>query len=53
MLNGIPISELLPMIPVGRVGKPIEIAHIIRYLCSDEAAYVTGQVISVNGGMWM
>jgi 3-oxoacyl-[acyl-carrier protein] reductase len=53
MLNGIPIGELLPMIPVGRVGKPIEIAHIIRYLCSDEAAYVTGQVISVNGGMWM
>ena len=53
MLDGTPIRELLPMIPLGRVGQPIEVAHVIHYLCSDEAAYVTGQVIGVNGGMWM
>lgn len=53
MLDGTPIRELLPMIPLGRVGQPIEVAHVIQYLCSDEAAYVTGQVIGVNGGMWM
>jgi 3-oxoacyl-[acyl-carrier protein] reductase len=53
MLDGAPINELLSMVPLGRVGKPIEVAHVIQYLCSDEAAYVTGQVIGVNGGMWM
>jgi 3-oxoacyl-[acyl-carrier protein] reductase len=53
MLEGTPINELLPMIPLGRVGKPIEVAHVIQYLCSEEAAYVTGQVIGVNGGLWM
>ncbi len=53
MLEGTPIGELLPMIPLRRVGQPIEVAHVVQYLCSDEAAYVTGQVIGVNGGMWM
>ena len=53
MLDGTPINQLLPMIPLGRVGKPIEVAHVIQYLCSEEAAYVTGQVIAVNGGLWM
>lgn len=53
MPDGTPINQLLPMIPLRRVGKPIEVAHVIQYLCSDEAAYVTGQVIGVNGGLWM
>ena len=53
MLDGTPINELLPKIPLGRLGKPIEVAHVIQYLCSEEAAYVTGQVIGVNGGQWM
>ncbi len=53
MLEGAPVKEMLPMVPMGRVGRPSEVAHVIRYLCSDEAAYVTGQVIGVNGGMWM
>ncbi|MBU8895234.1 3-oxoacyl-ACP reductase FabG [Corallococcus sp. M34] len=53
MLEGAPVKELLSLVPVGRVGRPAEVAHVVRYLCSDEAAYVTGQVLSVNGGMWM
>ena len=53
MLKGAPVSALLPLVPVGRVGQPREVAHVIRYLCSEEAGYVTGQVFGVNGGMWM
>jgi 3-oxoacyl-[acyl-carrier protein] reductase len=40
-------------IPLGRIGKPEEIAGAVRFLCSDEAAYITGNVIDVNGGMYM
>ena len=39
------------MIPVGRVGTPEDIAATCGFLCSDEAAFITGQVIGVNGGM--
>ena len=39
------------MIPVGRAGTPEDIAAVCGFLCSEEAAYVTGQVIGVNGGM--
>jgi 3-oxoacyl-[acyl-carrier protein] reductase len=53
MLEGTPINDLLPLIPLGRPGKPVEVAHVIQYLCSEEAAYVTGQVIGVNGGLWV
>jgi len=46
-------SKILPQIPVGRLGKPEEIAGLIIYLCSDEAAFVTGANISINGGQHM
>jgi 3-oxoacyl-[acyl-carrier protein] reductase len=39
------------IIPMGRVGLPEEVAKVVRFLCSEEASYITGQVISVNGGM--
>jgi len=43
-------SKILPQIPIGRLGKPEEIAGLIIYLCSDEAAFVTGANIAINGG---
>ena len=46
-------SKILPQIPVARLGKPEEIAGLIIYLCSDEAAFVTGANIAINGGQHM
>jgi 3-oxoacyl-[acyl-carrier protein] reductase len=45
------VEEALKMIPLRRIGKPEEVAAVVSFLMSDEAAYVTRQVISVNGGM--
>ena len=44
------LSDVLPLIPVGRPGTPDDIAAACVFLCSDEAAYITGQVIAPNGG---
>jgi NAD(P)-dependent dehydrogenase (short-subunit alcohol dehydrogenase family) len=41
------------MIPLGRAGTPEDIAGACSYLCSDEGGYVTGQIIGVNGGMYI
>ncbi|QRM19611.1 acetoacetyl-CoA reductase [Dechloromonas sp. TW-R-39-2] len=46
-------SKILPQIPVNRLGKPEEIAGLVAYLSSDEAAFVTGANISINGGQHM
>jgi len=46
-------SKIVPQIPVGRLGKPEEVAGLIIYLCSDEAAFVTGANIAINGGQHM
>ena len=46
-------SKILPQIPVGRLGKPEEVAGLIIYLASDEAAFVTGANIAINGGQHM
>ena len=45
-------AELAKMIPAGRFGKPEEVAALVAYLASDEAAYITGQAISINGGLY-
>jgi acetoacetyl-CoA reductase len=46
-------SKIVPQIPVGRLGKPEEIAGLVAYLCSAEAAFVTGANIAINGGQHM
>ncbi len=46
-------AKILPQIPVGRLGKPEEVAGLIVYLASDEAAFITGANISINGGQHM
>jgi 3-oxoacyl-[acyl-carrier protein] reductase len=46
-------ETLLSQIPAGRVGTPEEVAAAVKFLISDEASYITGQVIHVNGGMYM
>ncbi len=46
-------KALLTQIPLGHLGKPSDIAHAVAYLASPEAAYVTGQELHVNGGMFM
>jgi 3-oxoacyl-[acyl-carrier protein] reductase len=51
MIQNLPTEIIKQIIPMGRVGLPEEIAKVVRFLCSDEASYITGQVISVNGGM--
>lgn len=46
-------EELIKQIPLGRFGKPDEISKIIEFLVSDKSAYITGQTIHVNGGLYM
>lgn len=51
MVRDAPLENIKQMIPMGRIGRPGEVAKVVRFLCSDDASYITGQVISVNGGM--
>ena len=46
-------SKVNEMIPLGRAGTDMEVAYAVRFLASDEASYITGQVLKVNGGMLM
>ena len=51
MIDSAPVEEALKLIPMRRVGKPEEVAAVVEFLLSDQAGYITRQVISVNGGM--
>ncbi|MDY6952621.1 MAG: 3-oxoacyl-[acyl-carrier-protein] reductase [Thermodesulfobacteriota bacterium] len=46
-------EAMLAQVPLGRMGQPDEIAEVVAFLASDRAAYITGQVVHVNGGMYM
>ena len=46
-------EDLMNEIPLGRFGKPEEVAHLASFLCSEEASYITGQILHINGGLYM
>lgn len=52
MTKDLPQDELKKLVPVGRFGKPEEVAALVGFLVSADAAYITGEVISVNGGLY-
>lgn len=52
MIEGIEEKDFRKLIPLGRFGKPEEVANVVSFLVSDAASYITGEVISVNGGLY-
>ena len=51
MIKNAPVAELVKLIPMRRLGQANEVAKLVAFLVSDDAAYITGQTISVNGGL--
>lgn len=51
MIKDVRLDVALKMVPMQRVARPEEVARVVRFLCSDDASYMTGQVVAVNGGM--
>lgn len=51
MIEDLPLDKILPTIPLGRIGQTQEVADAVAFLCSDKASYITGQILSVNGGI--
>ena len=49
--ENVPIEEILKGVPMGRMGDPEEVAHAVNFLMDEKAAYITRQVIAVNGGL--
>ena len=49
--ENLPLEEILKMVPAGRMGDPEEVAHAVNFLMDEKAAYITRQVIGVNGGL--
>ena len=53
MIKEIPADEIKKLIPMKRIGSAKEVASLANYLMSEDASYITGQVISVNGGLYL
>ena len=53
MIKDVPLDEVKKLIPMNRVGQANEVASLANYLMSEDASYITGQVISVNGGLYL
>lgn len=53
MVKELPLDKIIPTIPLGRMGTVQEVASVVTFLCSDISGYITGQVIGVNGGVYM
>jgi 3-oxoacyl-[acyl-carrier protein] reductase len=51
MIADAPVEEILKHVPMRRLGKPEEVAELVAFLASDRAAYITGQVITISGGL--
>lgn len=52
MIKDAPVENIKQIIPMARIGKPEEVARVVKFLCSEDSSYITGQVIPVNGGMF-
>jgi 3-oxoacyl-[acyl-carrier protein] reductase len=52
MTKDLPVDELKKLVPMNRFGRPEEVADLVAFLVSDKAAYITGEVISINGGLY-
>ena len=51
MTRAAPVAEIVKQIPMARIGRAEEVAALVAFLASDQAAYITGQVIGINGGL--
>ena len=52
MTNDLPVDQLKQMIPMNRFGTADEVAHVVSFLASEKASYITGEVININGGIY-
>lgn len=52
MTKDLPQDDLKRLVPMNRFGRPEEVAALVGFLCSDEAGYITGEVININGGLY-